>query len=245
MLREWWPKLCRMLTGRRGLARDLRAEIDAHLEFEIQENLARGMPPDEARAAARRHVGNLTRINEAAREAWSFPSFETIAQDLRYGLRGMRRSPGFSLVVMLTLALGIGANTAIFSVVNAVLLRPLPYPAAERLVWLGESDPKAEGISVTWVNYRHWRNENHSFEDMAGFETAHLTLTGRGEPLFTRAGVVTHGFFGLVGAHPRARSRIWRRRRPAGRSRHGRARLPVLDRQTGRRPRHSGRHAGA
>ena len=141
-------------------------------------------------------------IEERAREAWSFPRIETFVQDLRYGLRGIRRSPGFSLVVILTLALGIGANTAIFSVVNSVLLRPLPYPAAERLVWLGESDPKAEGISVTWVNYQHWRNENHSFEEMAGFRTAHLTLTGRGEPLFTRAGVVTSGFFRLVGAKP-------------------------------------------
>jgi putative ABC transport system permease protein len=206
MIREWWSKLCRILLGRRGPAADLSAEIaaeiDGHLEFEIQENIARGMPPDEARAAAHRHVGNLTQIQERAREAWSFPSLETIAQDLRYGLRGIRRSPGFSLVVVLTLALGIGANTAIFSVVNAVLLRPLPYPAAERLVKLGESDPKAEGISVTWVNYRHWRNENHSFEDMAGFETAHLTLTGRGDALFTRAGVVTYGFFGLVEAQP-------------------------------------------
>jgi len=181
---------------------EIAAEIDAHMEFEIQENIARGMPPDEARAAAHRHVGNLTQIQERARDAWTFPSLETIAQDLRYGLRGIRRSPGFSLVVVLTLALGIGANTAIFSVVNAVLLRPLPYPAAERLVYLGESDPKAEGISVTWVNYQHWRNENHSFEDMAGFHTAHFTLTGRGEPMLTRAGVVTHGFFGLVGAHP-------------------------------------------
>ena len=202
MIREWWSKLCRILTGRQGLAGDLNAELAAHLEFEIQENIARGMPPDEARAAARRHVGNLTQIQERAADAWSFPSLETIAQDVRYGLRGIRRSPGFSLVVVLTLALGIGANTAIFSVVNAVLLRPLPYPAAERLVWLGESDPKAEGISVTWVNYQHWRNENHSFEDMAGFQTAHLTLTGRGEPLFTRAGLITYGFFGLVGAHP-------------------------------------------
>src|ERR1022692_752804 len=202
MIREWWSKLCRILTGRQGLAGDLNAELAAHLEFEIQENIARGMPPDEARAAARRHVGNLTQIQERAADAWSFPSLETIAQDVRYGLRGIRRSPGFSLVVVLTLALGIGANTAIFSVVNAVLLRPLPYPAAERLVWLGESDPKAEGISVTWVNYQHWRNENHSFEDMAGFQTAHLTLTGRGEPLFTRAGLITYGFFGLVGVHP-------------------------------------------
>lgn len=184
------------------MAEDLHAEIAAHLEFEMQEHVARGLPPDEAREAARRRVGNLTRIQERASEAWAFPAFETVVKDLRYGLRGIRRSPGFSLVVALTLALGIGANTAIFSVVNAVLLRPLPYPAAERLVWLGESDPKAEGISVTWVNYQHWRQENHSFEDMAGFRTAHLALTGRGDPLFTRAGVVTYGFFGLLGAHP-------------------------------------------
>ncbi len=184
------------------MAGDLNAEIDAHLEFEIEENIAQGMPAEEARRAARRHIGNLTQIQERARDAWRFPALETIAQDLRYGLRGIRRSPGFSLVVVATLALGIGANTAIFSVVNAVLLRPLPYPSPERLVWLGESAPKAEGISVTWVNYQHWRGENHSFEDMAGFHTAHFTLNGRAEPLLTRAGVVTHGFFGLVGAHP-------------------------------------------
>jgi putative ABC transport system permease protein len=202
MIRECWSKFLRVLAGRRGLARDLHAELGAHLEFEIQENIARGMPPDEAFRAARRHIGNLTQIQERAAEAWTFPSLETIAQDLRYGLRGLRRSPGFSLVVVLTLALGIGANTAIFSVVNAVLLRPLPYPAAERLVWLGESDPKAEGISVTWVNYQHWRAENRSFEEMAGFHTAHLTLTGRGEPLLTRAATVTSGFFGLTGAKP-------------------------------------------
>jgi putative ABC transport system permease protein len=202
MLREWWSKLRRILTGRRSLSADLNAEIGAHLEFEIRENIARGMPPDEARRAARRHFGNLTQVQERATESWTFPALETIAQDLRYGLRGLRRSPGFSLVVALTLALGIGANTAIFSVVNAVLLRPLPYPAAERLVELGESDPKAEGISVTWVNYQHWRNENHSFEDMAGFHTAHLTLTGRGEPLLGRAATVTSGFFGLTGAQP-------------------------------------------
>jgi putative ABC transport system permease protein len=200
--RQWWSKLYRLFTGRRELADDLRAEIDAQLEFEIQERIARGMPPDEARAAARRDAGNLTQIQERARDAWTFPTIETVAQDVRYGMRGIRRSPGFSLVVVLTLALGIGANTAIFSVVNAVLLRPLPYPSVERLVQLGESDPKAEGISVTWVNYRHWRDENHSFEDMAGYHTAHLTLTGRGDAMLTRAALVTHGFFGLVGARP-------------------------------------------
>jgi predicted permease len=200
MMREFWSKVRRILSGRRGLGGDLSSEIGAHLEFEIQENLSRGMSPDAARTAARRHIGNLTQIQERARDAWGFAPLETVAQDLRYAQRGIRRSPGFALVVILTLALGIGANTAIFSVVNAVLLRPLPYPAAERLVRLGEADPKAEGISVTWVNYQHWRDENHSFEDMAGFHTAHFTLTGRGEPLLTRAGLVTHHFFGLVGA---------------------------------------------
>ncbi|HLY15657.1 MAG TPA: ABC transporter permease [Bryobacteraceae bacterium] len=201
-MRAWWSKLRAAFRRRRGLAEDLHDELAAQLEFEIEENLFRGMSPDEARAAARRRVGNLTGIQERARDAWTFTALETVARDLRYGLRALRRSPGFALVVILTLALGIGANTAIFSVVNTVLLRPLPYPAAERLVWLGESDPKAEGISVTWVNYRRWRAENHSFEEMAGFHTAHFTLTGRGDALLTRAGVVTSGFFGLLGAKP-------------------------------------------
>jgi len=201
VLTELWSKL-RRLVHRQALADNLHAEIDAHLELAIEENLARGMAPAEARAAARRHIGNLTQIEERAAGAWTFARIETLAQDLRYGLRGMRRSPGFALVVVLTLALGIGANTAIFSVVNAVLLRPLPYPASARLVWLGESDPKVEGISVTRVNFEHWHDENHSFEDMAGYHTAPLTLTGRGEPLLTRAGVVSYGFFGLLGAHP-------------------------------------------
>jgi len=201
-MREWWSKFRRLLADRQNIDADLDAEIAAQLELEIEENLARGMSLEEARAVAHRRIGNLTRIRERARDAWTFPSLETVAQDLSYGLRGIRRSPGFSLVVVLTLALGIGANTAIFSVVNAVLLRPLPYPEAERLVQLGESDPKAEGISVTWVNYEHWRDDNHSFDDMAGFHTAHLTLTGRGEPLLTRAGVVTYSFFGLLGARP-------------------------------------------
>ena len=202
MLRQWWSKLRGMLTGRQAIGEDLRAELDAHLEMEIEQNIARGLPPEEARAAARRHIGNLTRIEERARDAWSWRWLETTAQDLRYALRGIRRAPGFALVVTLTLALGIGANTAIFSVVNTVLLRPLPYPAAERLVQLGEWDPQAEGISVTWVNYQHWRSENHSFEEMAGMHTAHLTLTGHGEAALTRAATVTSGFFGLTGAKP-------------------------------------------
>jgi putative ABC transport system permease protein len=181
---------------------DFGEEMRTHLDLMIEENIGRGMPPEEARAAARRHFGNLTRTRELAKEAWQFPRIETILQDIRYGLRGIRRSPSFSLVVILTLALGIGANTAIFSVVYSVLLRPLPFPAGERMAWLGESTARATGISVTWINFQHWRNESNAFESMAGFANADLTMTGRGEAVLTHAGVVTSSFFEMTGARP-------------------------------------------
>ena len=201
-MREWWTKLRRTLTGRRAIAEDLTEEIESNLALETEDNIAKGMRPDEAHNAARRHFGNETLTRERAQDAWSFASLETFLQDIRYGLRAIRKSPAYSLIVILTLALGIGANTAIFSVVNSVLLKPLPYPNAERLVWLGESHAKAEGISITWGNFRAWQKYNRSFEDMAAFQMDHFTLTGRQEPLFTRAGEVTSGFFGLVGTKP-------------------------------------------
>src|SRR5271170_4146458 len=191
-MRQWWSKVARALGRRRNLANELQQEMDAHLQFLIDENLQRGMPLEEARAAARRHFGNATTVRERSYQSWQFPAFETLLQDIRYALRGIVRAPIFSLTVILTLAVGIGANTAIFSAVYAVLLKPLPFPAGERLVWLGESSAKATGISVTWINFDHWRKENHSFESMAGFENADLTLTGRGQAALTHAGLVTH-----------------------------------------------------
>lgn len=201
-MREWWSKICRALQRRRGLHEDLEEEMRSHLDFLIEDKLTTALPRDQVEVAARREFGNRTRVREQAQEAWQFPSLETVLQDLRYSLRAILRSPGFSLVVLVTLALGIGVNTAIFSVVYAVLLRPLPYPAGERLVRLGESSGEAKGISVTWINFEHWRSENHTFEDMAGFENADLTLTGRGEALLTHAGVVTSDFFRLTGSRP-------------------------------------------
>ncbi len=201
-MHEWWSKITRILHGRRNLDDDLADEMRAHLDFLIQENLANGMSPVEAETAARRSFGNQTSVRERAHETWRFPKLESILQDARYGLRAIRRSPSFSLIVILTLALGIGANTAIFSVVYSVLLRPLPYPAAERLVQLSESTPSASGISVTWINFEHWRAENHSFEDMAGFHPADFTLTGRREAVLTHAALVTSRFFHLTGARP-------------------------------------------
>jgi putative ABC transport system permease protein len=200
-MRQWWSKVARAL-GRSNLANELQQEMDAHLQFLIDENLEQGMPLEEARAAARRHFGNATTVRERSYETWLFPAFESLVQDLRYAARGIWRARVFSLVVILTLAIGIGANTAIFSAVYTVLLKPLPFPSGERLVWLGESSAKASGISVTWINFEHWRAENHSFDSMAAFQKADLTLTGRGQAVLTHAGVVTNEFFRLTGSRP-------------------------------------------
>jgi putative ABC transport system permease protein len=201
-MRQWWSKAARALGRRRNLANELQQEMDAHLQFLIDENLERGMSPGEARAAARRHFGNATVVRERSYQSWRFSTFESLLQDIRYAVRGIWRAPVFSLIVILTLAVGIGANTAIFSAAYAVLLKPLPFPSGERLVWLGESSAKASGISVTWMNFEHWRMENHSFELMAAFEKFDLTLTGRGQAALTHAGVVTNEFFRLTGTRP-------------------------------------------
>jgi putative ABC transport system permease protein len=196
---EWLAKIREAFSRRRNVA-ELREEIEAHLEFAREDNEARGLPREQARRAAALEVGNKALLEEKAREAWRFPRWDTFLQDVRYAVRGFRKSPGFTAAVVLTLALGIGVNTAIFSVVYAVLLRPLPYPASERLILLGESSGKAAGIAVTWLNFEHWRAENHTFEDMAAFHTADFTLTGRGNAVLTHAGVVTSSFFKLTGA---------------------------------------------
>lgn len=111
-------------------------------------------------------------------------------------------APVFSFVVSLTLAVGIGANVAIFSTIYAVLLKPLPFPSGERLVWLGESNGNTIGVSVTWLNFEHWRKENHTFERMAAFEQSDPTFTGRGPAVLTHAGMVTSAFFELTGSRP-------------------------------------------
>ncbi|MGB6780759.1 MAG: ABC transporter permease, partial [Terracidiphilus sp.] len=200
-MREAWGKIRSLFSSRRGLSDELGEEMEAHLNFLVEENMDRGMEPEQARLAAHREFGNRRMVRERSYIAWQFPSFETILQDVRYGIRGILRAPAFALIVILTLGVGVGANTAIFSAVYAVLLKPLPFPSGERLVWMGESLPKSEGgISVTWLNFQHWLNENHSFEAMAGFKNADHTLTGRGQAALTHAGVVTSQFFALTGS---------------------------------------------
>jgi hypothetical protein len=150
---------------------DLDRDIREHIEEETRENIDRGMAPDEARWAALRKFGNVLRVQEDTREVWQFVWLEQLFQDVRYGLRVLHRNPAFGAIVILTLALGIGVNTAVFSVVNSVLLRPLPYPNANRLVAYveGSSESKAVKPGIDGADFAEWRASTKSFDGMAIF----------------------------------------------------------------------------
>jgi putative ABC transport system permease protein len=177
-------------------------ELEAYLEIETDENIARGLAPDEARYAAQRKLGNTALIREQIYRMNSVGFLDALWYDLRFGLRMLRNNPGFTTVAVLTLALGIGANTAIFSVINAVLLRPLPYPHADRLVWLSERAPGLPLMYVSMANLAEWRAMNTVFESMEGFRSTDVTLTGHGEPQRLAIRQVAAGLFPMLGVKP-------------------------------------------
>jgi predicted permease len=166
------------LRGQRRREEELDEEIRGHLRMAVRDRVERGETPEEAEAAALREFGNVGLVKEVTREMWGRLWLRQFGQDLRYGLRMMRRGPGFAAVAVLTLALGIGANTAIFSVVNAVLLRPLPYRDPVRLVTVLHDGWKP----VAPANFLDWREQSSSFESIAAAQLWGLTMTGRDRP---------------------------------------------------------------
>ena len=192
------------LFSRRASDRDFAAELDSHLSLLIEENMRRGMPPAEARRLARLRLGGSAQLQETNRELRGLPALESFFQDCRYAVRTLRKSPGFTAVAILTLALGIGANTAIFSVVYAEVLRPLPYANPGQLVGVFFAKPQ-ENIppeGFFYGDYLAFREQNHVFSEMAGVVSHSLTFTGHGEPTEVRVLDVTPEFFSLLGVNP-------------------------------------------
>src|SRR5262245_25359100 len=202
---QLWRRLFSLLRRRR-YEREMEEEMRFHLEMQIEQNLASGMAAEEARYAARRQFGNQTWLKEVSREMWSMRFIEALVQDLRYGARMLMKNSGFTLVAVITLALGIGANTAIFSVVNATLLRPLPYKDPDRIVMVWGTNPGGYGwrgkTGFSAPSFLDYQQRNQVFERMAAFLRYDVTLTGTGNPEFIRAGVVTHEFFDVFAVQP-------------------------------------------
>jgi len=170
----------------------------------VEDNLRRGMAPEDARYAALRSFGGREQAKEEYRDQRGLPMLETLAEDVRYGFRQLRRNAGFTLVAILTLALGIGANTAIFSAVYAVLLKPLPFRNAGQLVRVFEANDRAgiTGTACSYLEFREWQRQNHVFSGMSAVAAHELNLTGRGEPMVVRVGDVTSEFFSVLGVQP-------------------------------------------
>ena len=190
------------LFQRRRLQQDLSEEIREHLEEKVEELVEGGMSRQDAEFAARREFGSVTQIEEQGRETWHWPTIESVVADCRYGLRMLRKSPGFTLAAVVTLALGIGANTAIFSVVNTVLLRPLPYADPGRIVFLSEWSREVPDMSIALANFRDWERMNTVFDSMVAYRAENLNLTGHGEPQRLAVREITAGLFPTLGVEP-------------------------------------------
>jgi len=193
----------RALRQRETVINDIDREMRLHLEIEVDANIREGMSPAEAREKAMRSFGNLNRAVDAAYDVKGGGVFETLAQDIRYGVRMLAKHKAFTSIAVITLALGIGANTAIFSVVNELLLQPLPYRDAERITTVWEVTPEGRHQNTTSrANFRAWRDQNTSFQNIAAFTDQRLNLTGSGEPEELSVQLTTPELFKILGVEP-------------------------------------------
>jgi putative ABC transport system permease protein len=202
-LHGWLVRLFGIFT-RQQREQEFAEELESHLAFHIEDNLRAGLSPEEARRQALVKLGGVTQTQELHREQRGLPMLETLLQDLRYGARMLVKQPGFTLIAMLTLALGIGANTAIFSVINAVLLRALPYHDAARIVAIEELDAKGGRRQVTAPNFLDWRAQNTVFAHLAAIRTLPANLTQGDQAERIDTAIASANFFEVFGALPQA-----------------------------------------
>ena len=195
-LRNW--RLKKPLDG------ELDEEVRGYAEMLAEEKIRHGINAGDALREAKMETGGIEQVKEQVREARAGHFLETLWQDLRYGARMLRKSPGFTAVAVLTLALGIGANTAIFSVVDAVLLRPLPYPDPDRLMMIYQAAPQAgvRKAGVSYPNFQDWQRAARSLEDLTAFRTSQFALSGAGEATNVIAGAVTSEYFSMFRVTP-------------------------------------------
>ena len=199
-----WLMRIKSLFGRNRLERELADDIQSHLEMATNENLRQGMSADDAVAESRRQFGGVEQMKEQFRDQLSFPLFDGLCREFRLAIRSMGRRPGFAVIAILTLALGIGVNTAVFSLIDPVLIAPLPYPDAHRLatVWLDLSRVGFDRVETTPADYLDWRADSEVFEDMAAFYGNAFNLTGKGTPERLEGIHATPNLFRVLGVQP-------------------------------------------
>ncbi|HEX5580158.1 MAG TPA: ABC transporter permease, partial [Gemmatimonadaceae bacterium] len=190
------------LLHSRALDRELDEELRSHLDMEIEHNVRLGLDPAAARTKAMREFGGVARTRDEARDARGLRALEDLARDLRHATRSLARSPGYTAVALLTIALGIGATTAVFSVVDGVLLRPLPYPEPEQLVHVRESSRENGWMSVPAANFYDLRRESRTLAAAAYYGGGMETVLGADEPLRVRTAWVSREFFDVLGVRP-------------------------------------------
>ncbi|HEX4167004.1 MAG TPA: ABC transporter permease, partial [Bryobacteraceae bacterium] len=202
---RWHRKLSLLLRSlllRKQTESELEEELRDHLAQEIEANREAGMQPEEARRTASQQFGNVELHKEECRDQRGLGLFEKLWQDTRYALRGMRLSPALTLTATLTLAICIGANTTVFSLINSVLLRPLPYPSPQQLYWIGEQFGQMESTFVAGPDYYSLRQENRTFTDVASYDTTTMNWSGRERPEQVIAAQVTPSFFHVFATPP-------------------------------------------
>jgi putative ABC transport system permease protein len=200
-LRAWLLRLGN-LVARSHREREFASEIESHLEMHIEDNLRAGMPAEEARRQALIKLGGVEQTKENYRDRGGLPAAEIISQDLRFALRLLRKNPGFTAIAVLTLALGMGATTTIFSVVNSVLLRPLPYQNNGRLLRIEETHPGSPGLGVTFATFLDLEREAKYIENISAHREWVFNLTGGNEPQQVSGALISGNFFAALGGSP-------------------------------------------